>query len=161
MPHGVPSDKVVARGDFLTMDFGCLVDGYCSDMTRTVAVGEVTDEQRMIYDTVLRAQLAAIAAVKPGEICHVVDAAARDIITDAGYGACFGHTTGHSLGLEIHENPRFGKGDETVCEPGLVMTAEPGIYLEGRFGVRIEDMVLVTKDGCEDLTHSDKSLIIL
>lgn len=161
MPHGVPTDKVVARGDFITMDFGCLVDGYCSDMTRTVAVGEVTDEQRMIYDTVLRAQLAAIAAVKPGGICHVVDAAARDIITDAGYGACFGHTTGHSLGLEIHENPRFGKGDETVCEPGMVMTAEPGIYLEGRFGVRIEDMVLVTKDGCEDLTHSDKSLIIL
>ena len=161
MPHGVPTDKTVARGDFITMDFGCLVGGYCSDMTRTVAVGEVTDEQRMIYDTVLRAQLAAIAAVRPGEVCRVVDAAARDIIADAGYGACFGHTTGHSLGLEIHEDPRFGRGDETACEPGMVMTAEPGIYLEGRFGVRIEDMVLVTKDGCEDLTHSDKSLIIL
>lgn len=161
MPHGLPTGKVVERGDFVTMDFGCLVNGYCSDMTRTVAVGEVTDEQKMIYDTVLRAQLAAIAAVRPGAACHAVDAAARDIITASGYGECFGHTTGHSLGLEIHENPRFGKGDETVCEPGMVMTVEPGIYLEGRFGVRIEDMVLVTKDGCEDLTHSDKSLIIL
>lgn len=161
MPHGVPSEKPVEAGDFVTMDFGCIVGGYCSDMTRTVAVGHCSDEMQRVYDTVLRAQKAAIAAVRPGVSCKEVDAAARDLIHAAGYEGCFGHGTGHSLGLEIHEAPAFNTRDETICAEGMVMTAEPGIYLEGRFGVRIEDMVLVTAQGCEDLTGSEKGLIVL
>ncbi|MEM1483939.1 Xaa-Pro peptidase family protein [Oscillospiraceae bacterium PP1C4] len=161
MPHGVPSEKVVERGDFITMDFGCVVNGYCSDMTRTVAVGEIGDEQRLVYDTVLKAQLAAIAAVREGTACSVVDAAARDLIAAAGYGDCFGHGTGHSLGIEIHESPAFSPADATLCKQEMVITVEPGIYLEGKFGVRIEDMVRITADGCENLTDSNKQLVVL
>lgn len=160
MPHGVPSEKPVEKGDFVTMDFGCIVGGYCSDMTRTVAVGQCGGEMREVYDTVLRAQEAAIAAVRPGAVCKAVDAAARDLI-NRGYEGRFGHGTGHSVGLEIHESPAFNTRDETVCAEGMVMTVEPGIYLEGRFGVRIEDMVLVTGDGCENLTAAPKELIVL
>lgn len=161
MPHGVPTNKKVAVGDFITMDFGCVVNGYCSDMTRTVAVHEINDKQKMIYNTVLKAQLSAIQAVKPGMLCQNVDKAARDVIQQAGYGQCFGHSTGHSVGLEIHERPAFSPMDKTVCQSGMVITVEPGIYLAGQFGVRIEDMVCVTNNGCEILTKSPKELIIV
>lgn len=161
MPHGTPSDKVIERGDFITMDFGCTVNGYCSDMTRTVAVGEPSEEQRLVYETVLQAQLASIEKIRAGAVCSDVDAAAREIIAKAGWGDCFGHGLGHSLGIEIHESPTFSMRDQTVCEAGMVVTAEPGIYLEGKFGVRTEDMVYVTADGCENLTRSRKQLIIL
>lgn len=161
LPHGVPSDKSVQDGDFITMDFGCLAGGYCSDMTRTVAVGHCTDEMHKVYDTVLQAQLAGIAAIRPGITCKAVDAVCRDLIYQAGFEGCFGHGTGHSLGLEIHEAPACNMRDESVCEEGLIMTVEPGIYLEDRFGVRIEDMVFITAQGCRNLTNAPKNLIIL
>ena len=161
MPHGVPGEKAICAGDFVTLDFGVQVNGYCSDMTRTIAVGHVTDEMRKVYDTVLQAQLAALAAVKEGVRCMDVDSAARDLIYSAGYEGCFGHGTGHSVGLEIHENPRFAPKWEDACIPGMVMTVEPGIYLEGKFGCRIEDMVFVGEGYVENLTHSPKELIIL
>ena len=156
MPHAVPTDKVLEEGDFLTMDFGCLVNGYCSDMTRTIVYGRADDKQKEIYDVVLRAQMAAIQAIKPGMTGREVDAIARDVITEAGYGECFGHALGHSVGLEIHETPCFSKREESVIEPGMVITVEPGIYVEGFGGVRIEDVVVITEDGCEDITHSPK-----
>ena len=161
LPHGVPSDKKIEVGDFVTMDFGCMVGGYCSDMTRTVAVGAVTEEQKKVYNTVLQAQLAALDAVKAGLVCKDVDKIARDIIYNAGYEGCFGHGLGHSVGIEIHEDPAFNMRCETVLKPGTVMTVEPGIYLENKFGVRIEDMVYVTEEGSINLTASPKELIIL
>ena len=161
MPHGVPTGKAVERGDFVTMDFGCMVDGYCSDMTRTVAVGEADEEHRRVYAVVLAAQKAAIAAAKAGVPGRVVDLAARQVIADAGYGPCFGHSTGHSLGLEIHESPLFAPSEETLMQPGMVITVEPGIYLEGKFGVRIEDMVFLTGDGNRDLTASPKDFMVV
>ncbi len=161
LPHGVPTDKKIENGDFLTMDFGAIVNGYHSDMTRTVAVGNISDEQRCVYDTVLKAQLAAIDAVKPGVVCRDIDKIARDIIYGAGYEGCFGHGLGHSVGVEIHEKPLFNTRCDTVLKEGTVMTVEPGIYLENKFGVRIEDMVVAVKDGCTDLTNSRKDLIIL
>lgn len=157
--HGMPDENRVRQGDFITMDIGARLDGYHSDMTRTVALGKVNDEQKKVYELVLKAQLAAIAAVKPGAVCSEVDKAARDIIYEAGYEGCFGHATGHAVGLEIHEAPRFSIGDKTLLRPGMVMTVEPGIYLPGKFGVRIEDMVVVTEDGCRNLTRSPKELI--
>lgn len=160
-PHGVPTDKAVDRGDFVTMDFGCVVDGYHSDMTRTVAVGKVSDRQKSVYDTVLAAQLAALSAVRAGVKTSDIDAAARDLISGAGYGDCFGHSTGHSVGLEIHEAPSFAETDVNICESGMIMTVEPGIYIEGEFGVRIEDMVVVTEGGAENLTASGKELVVL
>ena len=163
MPHGVPGDRPVQDGDFLTMDFGAMVDGYCSDMTRTVAIGHVTEEMDKVYHLVLEAQLASIAKIAPGVPCFDVDAASRDLIYGAGYEGCFGHGTGHSLGLEIHEEPRFSHTvkKEVLCQPGVVMSIEPGIYLSGRFGCRIEDIALITDTGCEVLTHSPKELIVL
>lgn len=161
LPHGVPTDKKIENGDFLTMDFGAIVNGYHSDMTRTVAVGNISDEQKKVYDTVLRAQLAAIDAVKPGVVCKDIDKIARDIIYAAGYEGCFGHGLGHSVGVEIHEKPLFNTRCDEILKEGTVMTVEPGIYLENRFGVRIEDMVVAKKDGCIDLTNSRKDLIIL
>lgn len=161
MPHGVPSDKKIEKGDFITMDFGSVFNGYRSDMTRTVAVGYVTDEQKRIYDTVLKAQLAALDAVKAGVVCKDIDKIARDIIYNEGYEGCFGHGLGHSVGIEIHESPNFNMRDETVLESGTVMTVEPGIYVENFCGVRIEDMVVATENGCINLTHSKKDLIIL
>lgn len=161
MPHGTPGDKPVQTGDFITMDFGCVVDGYCSDMTRTVALGQVSDEQRRVYDTVLRAQQAAIEKVRAGVLCASVDAAARSVIESAGYAGCFGHGTGHAVGLEIHERPAFSPGEQAVCEEGMVITVEPGVYLQGKFGVRIEDMIMVTASGCENLTVSTKELLLL
>ncbi len=161
LPHGVPTNKIIEKGDFVTMDFGAVVSGYRSDMTRTVAVGDVNDEQRRIYDTVLRAQLAAIDAVCAGKICRDIDKVARDIIADAGYADNFGHGLGHSVGIEIHEMPAFNTRCETILKHGTVMTVEPGIYLEDKFGVRIEDMVYTTNEGCINITKSPKNLIIL
>ena len=158
-PHGVPTEKAIAAGDFVTMDFGCIVDGYCSDMTRTVAVGHVTDEMQTVYDTVLNAQLAGIACCKAGVTGRAVDAAARQVIADAGYGDAFGHGFGH--GVEIHEAPTAGPRGEARLPAGAVVTAEPGIYLSGRFGVRIEDMLYVIEDGCINLTEAPKALVVL
>ena len=161
MPHGVPSDKQLQRGDLLTMDFGYRVDGYCSDMTRTVAIGEVAEEQRHVYNTTLKAQIAALDAIGPGKACSDIDKIARDIIHNAGYEGCFGHSLGHSLGVEVHEGPRFRAGEADLTEPSHVISVEPGIYLEGRFGCRIEDVVCITEDGYINLTHSPKELIVL
>lgn len=161
MPHGVPGETVIQKGDFLTMDFGCLMDGYCSDMTRTVAIGEASEEMRHVYDTVLRAQLAGIAAFHAGVPGCEVDAAARKVIEDEGYGEYFGHSFGHSLGMDIHENPNASPTEKNPLPEGAVVSAEPGIYIPGKFGVRIEDVVIVTEDGCENITHSPKELIIL
>ncbi len=161
LPHGVPGDRRLQDGDFITMDFGVLYQGYCSDMTRTVALGHVTDEMRHVYETVLQAQQAGIAATRAGVTGREVDAAARKVIADAGYGAYFGHGYGHSLGLEIHEAPNCNASGATVMEENMVSSAEPGIYLPGKFGVRIEDMVIFGREGCEDITHSPKNLIIL
>lgn len=161
MPHAVPSDRKVQKGEFVTIDFGCKVNGYCSDTTRTVAVGEPTEEMRKVYDIVLQAQLAGIAAAKGGVTGKEVDAAARKVIEDAGYGEYFGHSFGHSLGIEIHENPNFAPQNEKPMPTGAVASAEPGIYIPGKFGVRIEDVIILTEDGCVDITKAPKELIIL
>ncbi len=161
LPHGVPTDKKIEKGDFVTMDFGAVVNGYHSDMTRTVAVGNVSDEQLNVYNTVLKAQEAAILKIKSGMICSDIDKIARDIINTAGYEGCFGHSLGHSVGVEIHEQPVLSPSCDKPLTAGNVVTVEPGIYIENKFGVRIEDMVCVTDDGCENLTHSPKNLIII
>ena len=158
--HGIPGNTQIKKGDLITMDTGAMLAGYHSDMTRTVALGYVNDEQRAIYNTVLKAQLAVIDGARPGMRCCDVDKIARDII-EAPYPNTFGHGLGHGVGFEIHEWPRFNKTDETICEPGMVITDEPGIYIPGKCGVRIEDMLLITDDGCRSLTHSPKELIIL
>lgn len=160
-PHAVPGLSVIQKGQFVTMDFGCVVGGYCSDMTRTVAVGEPTDEMRLVYDTVLKAQLAGIAAAHGGVTGSEVHNAAAKVIADAGYGEYFGHGFGHSLGIEIHENPRFSPFWEHAIPSGATLSAEPGIYLPGKFGVRIEDVIWLTDEGCVDITTSPKDLIIL
>ncbi len=161
LPHGVPTDKKIEQGDFITMDFGAVVNGYRSDMTRTVAVGGVSDEQYRVYNTVLAAQNSAFEVIAPNVICRDVDLAARALIDNAGYEGCFGHGLGHSVGIEIHENPSFNTRSETALKEGMVMTVEPGIYLEKRFGVRIEDMVVITADGYENITKSEKRLITI
>ena len=161
MPHAVPTDKKIEAGDFVTMDFGAVINGYRSDMTRTVAVGHVTDEQTKVYNTVLKAQTAALDSIKSGMVCKDIDKIARDIIYNAGYENCFGHGLGHSVGIEIHESPCFNLRDTTLLQSGMVLTVEPGIYLENNFGVRIEDMVVVTNEGCINITKSDKKLIVL
>ena len=161
MPHGVPSDKKIENGDFVTMDYGAVCGGYHSDMTRTVAVGNVSAEQKKVYDTVLKAQLAALEAMRPGVCCADADRAARDVIEAAGYGEFFGHGTGHGVGIEIHEEPRVSPTAVDILETGNVVTDEPGIYLPGQFGVRIEDMVLITENGFENLTKAPKELIVL
>lgn len=161
LPHGVPGDRVIRRGDFVTMDFGCLKGGYCSDMTRTVAVGEATEEMRNVYDIVLKAQLAGIAVARAGIPGREIDAAARKVITEAGYGPYFGHGFGHSLGLDIHEAPSPNTRGEEPMPVGAVCSAEPGIYLPGRFGVRIEDVLILREEGCEVITKAPKELLIL
>jgi len=161
LPHGVPGDRKLQYGDFVTMDFGCMVNGYCSDMTRTVALGFVSEEMSKVYETVLRAQETGIAATKAGVTGQAVDGAARQVIADAGYGAYFGHGYGHSLGLEIHEAPNCNPANDQPLPAGAVCSAEPGIYLPGKFGVRIEDVVIVTEDGCVDITESPKNLIVI
>jgi Xaa-Pro aminopeptidase len=161
MPHGVPSNKKIEKGDFITLDFGAVVDGYHSDMTRTVAYGEVSSKQAEIYETVLAAQKKSLESLKAGVSCKAADAAARDIIENAGYGSFFGHGTGHGVGIEIHEQPRLSPKSDSILLAGDIVTVEPGIYLPGEFGVRIEDMAFITETGCENLTKSPKNLIIL
>ena len=156
MPHAVPTDKPIEAGDFVTMDFGCRFEGYCSDMTRTVVVGKANDRQKEIYDIVLEAQEACLRNLRAGLTGKEADAYARDVIRAAGYAERFGHGTGHSVGLEIHEDPRLSQRDETVLRPGMVVTVEPGIYLPGFGGVRIEDMVVITETGCRNLASSPK-----
>ena len=161
LPHGVAGERKIQEGDFVTMDFGVLYQGYCSDMTRTVAVGYATEEMKKVYEIVAAAQLAGIAATKAGVIGKEIDAAARKVITDAGYGEYFGHGYGHSLGLEIHEAPNPNPGNPNPMPLGAVCSAEPGIYLPGKFGVRIEDVTIVGENGVEIITKSPKNLIIV
>ncbi len=160
MPHGVPDEKIIENGDFITMDFGAVVDGYHSDMTRTVCVGEPSDKQREIYNIVLSAQENALKIIRAGVTAQQVDSAARDIIKNAGYGEFFRHATGHGVGIEIHEGPVVGGNPKITLKTGNIVTVEPGIYIPDEFGVRIEDMVYVTDDGCMNLTCSPKNLII-
>lgn len=160
LPHATPTDRTITRGDFVTLDFGAELNGYCSDMTRTVAIGQVDDRQREIYELVLKAQIAGVEAVKPGRLGKEVDQVARSIIEEAGYGDQFGHGLGHGVGLEVHDpaptlSPR---GDEPL-KPGMVVSVEPGIYIPGWGGVRIEDLVVVTEDGCRILCSSSKELM--
>ena len=161
MPHGVATDKVIEKGDFLTMDFGCVYKGYCSDMTRTVVFGEPTQKQREVYETVLRAQTEVLLNVKVGMKCVDIDATARKVILEAGYGDNFTHSLGHSVGIDIHESPVFSPKSEDYLEMGNVLSVEPGIYIDGEFGVRIEDLIAVTDSGIINLTHSPKELIII
>jgi Xaa-Pro aminopeptidase len=161
LPHGVASERVIQEGDFVTMDFGALYNGYCADMTRTVAVGYATEEMEKVYNTVLEAQLAGLAISKAGVPGKDIDGAARKVITDAGYGPYFGHGYGHSLGLEVHENPSPNGRNENPMPVGAVASAEPGIYLPGKFGVRIEDTCVFLEDGIEILTKSPKNLMIV
>ncbi|MBQ6603588.1 MAG: aminopeptidase P family protein [Eubacterium sp.] len=161
MPHAIPSEKKIENGDFITIDFGSSVNGYCSDMTRTIVVGKANDRQKEIYNLVLKAQLAGLAAVRPGVKGKEVDAVSRNIIKEAGYGDYFGHGLGHSVGLFIHENPRFSPAEEDVILPGMIETVEPGIYVPGFGGVRIEDMILITEDGYRNFNCFEKELIEL
>ena len=161
LPHGVPGTRPFRTGDFITFDFGAVYAGYHSDMTRTVALGACSDAQREVYAVVLRAQQAGIAALRPGVPCKDADAAARQVIEDAGYGQYFGHGAGHGVGVEIHEKPTLNPRSRETLAVGDVVTVEPGIYLPGQFGVRIEDMLLITADGSRNFTSTDKSLRIL
>lgn len=161
LPHGVPRDVVLEKG-FLTMDYGAKIDGYCSDMTRTIVIGKADDEMKRLYNTVLEAQLAALAQAAPGVGCRYMDKVARDIIDGKGYEGCFGHSLGHGVGLYIHEAPSLsGRAmpEDTALTPGQIVTVEPGIYIEGKYGCRIEDMIAVLPDGVHNFTHSPKQLI--
>ena len=160
-PHGHPGLRPVQKGDFLTMDFGAVVDGYHADMTRTIAIGQPTSEMEEVYRIVLEAKEAATAAIRPGIPGDQVDRVARQLIADRGYGDCFGHGLGHGVGLEIHEAPAFSPSAKGPVEEGSVISVEPGIYLEGRFGVRIEDLVEVTAGGARRLNTTPTSLVIL
>ncbi len=161
MPHGVPGDKIIQAGDFVTMDFGAMFSGYCSDMTRTVAVGHATEEMKKVYAIVLEAQLAGIDAARAGVTGQAIDGAARAVIEKAGYGPYFGHGFGHSLGLEIHEAPNANPSNDRPMPLGAFISAEPGIYLPGRFGVRIEDEMWLREDGAYVVTKAPKELILL
>ena len=161
LPHGVASDKVIQSGELVTMDFGALYNGYISDITRTVAVGELSEKMREIYEVTLAAQELALEKIKPGMTGIEADAIARDYIKSKGYGDAFGHSTGHGIGLEVHEGPALSFRSETVLVPNMTVTVEPGIYLPGIGGVRIEDDIIITEDGNVRLTHSPKELIIL
>ena len=160
LPHGVPRNVRLEKG-FFTLDFGAVYNGYCSDMTRTICIGKADAEMKKIYDTVLNAQLAAIAQIKPGMTGKEADGIARKIIEDAGYGKCFGHSLGHSVGIEIHESPNLSPKEERNIVPGNVVTVEPGIYIEGNYGVRIEDMGIITESGYSNFTKAPKELIEL
>lgn len=161
LPHGVASDKVIEKGDLVTLDFGAYYNGYVSDITRTVAVGEPDEKLKEVYNIVLEAQLKGMEGIKPGMSGKEADALTRDYITEKGYGEYFGHSTGHGIGLEVHEGPALSTKSDIILEPGMLVTVEPGIYIPGLGGVRIEDDTLITKDHNEKLTHSTKELIIL
>ena len=159
MPHAIPTDKPAESGDFVTMDFGCTWEGYCSDMTRTVVIGKADERQKELYALVQAAQQNCLDHLHAGMTGKEADAFARDLIRDAGYGAQFGHGTGHGVGLFIHENPRISPQDDTVLQENMVETVEPGVYIPGFGGVRIEDMVVITKEGHRNLAHSPKELL--
>ncbi|MFE8695485.1 M24 family metallopeptidase [Cytobacillus sp. FJAT-53684] len=161
LPHGVASEKVIEKGDMVTLDYGAYYKGYVSDITRTLAVGEPSQKMKEIYDIVLQAQLRGMDGIKPGMSGKEADALTRDYITEKGYGEYFGHSTGHGIGLEVHEGPALASKSDIILEPGMAVTVEPGIYIPGLGGVRIEDDTLITKDHNEPLTHSTKDLIIL
>lgn len=161
LPHGVATDKKIETGELVTLDYGALYNGYISDITRTVAVGEPSEKMREIYEITLAAQKLAVEGIKPGMTGIQADAIARDYIASKGYGDAFGHSTGHGIGLEVHEAPGLSFRSETVLEPNMTVTAEPGIYLPGIGGVRIEDDLVITENGCERLTHCTKELQIL
>jgi Xaa-Pro aminopeptidase len=158
-PHSGTTERAIGQDEFVTLDFGCVYNGYCSDMTRTVAVGSVSGEMREVYEIVLKAQEAGIAAAKAGVLGKEIDAAARAVITEAGYGQYFGHGFGHGLGIEIHEPPNANMTETKPLPAGAVISAEPGIYLPGRFGVRIEDVIRVTETGSENFTSAAKELL--
>lgn len=160
-PHAIASDKVIENGELLTLDFGCVVHGYCSDMTRTIAVGEVSNEQKEIYNLVKKAQQEALDAIQANKLASQIDKIARTIIESAGYGDYFGHGLGHGVGLEVHESPRLNPTNDMKLEKNMVVTVEPGIYLPEKFGVRIEDLVVVLENGIQNLTSSKKELIIV
>jgi Xaa-Pro aminopeptidase len=161
LPHGRASDKPIKAGGFVVCDFGVILDGYCSDQTRTVWVGSVSEDARVAYEAVLEAQLAAIAAVRPGVSVGEVDGAARKVLRKRGLGRYFTHSTGHGVGLEIHEAPRLAAGQKAVLQAGMVITIEPGVYFPGKWGVRIEDMVTVTARGCDVLTPTRKDFLAI
>jgi len=161
LPHGRASATPIPRHGFVVLDFGVILAGYCSDMTRTVAMGRPSAKERVWYDAVLEAQLAGIAAVRPGVAAGEVDEAARKVLKKHKLAKYFAHSTGHGVGLEIHESPRLAAGETTVLEPGMVLTIEPGVYIPGQGGVRIEDMILVTKTGCKVITPTTKELITI
>lgn len=161
LPHGVAGNRLIQKGDFVTMDFGAVYGGYLADMTRTVAVGSISEEQRRVYEIVKEAQKRAFDVIRPGAVCKDVDAAARSYIYAEGYQGCFSHGLGHGVGVEVHENPRFNEICADKLIPGIVITVEPGIYLRKKFGVRIEDMIVVRENGFENLTKSPKDLILL
>ena len=161
MPHAQVTDRKLRQGDFVTMDFGCIYQGYCSDMTRTVAIGEPSDEMRKVYQIVLDVNQRAMEQIAEGKKCSDIDALARDYIKEQGYGEYFGHGLGHGVGLDIHEEPRFSPKCDVITKENMVITVEPGIYLPGRFGVRIEDLVVVKKNGYDRLSKSNKELIII
>jgi Xaa-Pro aminopeptidase len=161
LPHGRASDKPIKPGGFAVCDFGVILGGYCSDQTRTVWVGSVSEDARVAYEAVLEAQLAAIAAVRPGVSVGEVDGAARKVLRKRGLGRYFTHSTGHGVGLEIHEAPRVAAGQKAVLQPGMVITIEPGVYFPGKWGVRIEDMVTVTARGCDVLTPTRKDFLAI
>lgn len=161
MPHGVPSDKKICNGEFVLMDFGAVWNGYHSDMTRTICVGEPDDEMKKVYNIVLDAQNKALQYAKAGISGKELDKVARDVICQAGYGECFGHSLGHGVGMEIHEKPNASSGSDTILEKNTVVTIEPGIYITGKFGVRIEDFVILTENGCDNLMKYAKNIISL
>jgi Xaa-Pro aminopeptidase len=161
LPHGVATDKVIKTGEFVTLDFGALYKGYCSDITRTIAIGEPSDELKKIYDIVLRAELKGLQEIKPGMTGEAADRITRDFITEHGYGEYFGHSTGHGIGLDVHEGPRLASTSNEVLIPGMVVTVEPGIYISGLGGVRIEDDTVITDTGNQKLSHSTKELLII
>jgi Xaa-Pro aminopeptidase len=161
MPHGRASEKRLKKGEFVTFDFGAIFDGYCSDITRTVVLGKASARQKKVYNIVARAQMAAIKKVKTGAHTREVDRAARDIIKRAGFGKNFGHGTGHGLGLEVHAGPRVSPRGTQLLETNMVITIEPGIYISGWGGVRIEDDVVVRPGGCRVLNHAPKNLLEL
>ena len=161
LPHAIPGNRAIRQGDMITMDFGAKVGNYCADMTRTVALGKPSEEMRRIYDTVLRAQMMCEDALSAGKNCYDIDKLARDYIDARGYAGRFGHGLGHSVGIDIHEEPRLSPSCQEILKAGVVITVEPGVYVPGVGGVRIEDTCLVRENGCEALTDADKQLIIL
>lgn len=161
LPHGVASDKLLQHGDFVTLDFGAYYKGYCSDLTRTVVLGNPSEQQHTIYHIVLEAQMKVLDGLRPGMTGKEADSLAREVIKQYGYGDHFGHGTGHGLGMEIHEAPRLSQSGDTVLEPGMVVTVEPGIYIAGFGGVRIEDDVVITDTGKTIMTQSTKQLLVI